>query len=121
MLPCTRRRRVLRKRYFGESHSPVVHELWVLVVAGSNPASPTTAPFLSGEAGFRAFENALGASRCKRHVTPRLTTRSFVGRDGRYLMPFKQQPCTHVVPAGHAVPLAHTVTPGSHSEPLPAQ
>jgi len=25
----------------GESHSPVVHELWVLVVAGSNPASPT--------------------------------------------------------------------------------
>jgi hypothetical protein len=26
---------------FGESHSPVVHELWVLVVAGSNPASPT--------------------------------------------------------------------------------
>lgn len=26
----------------GESHSPVVHKLWVLVVAGSNPASPTT-------------------------------------------------------------------------------
>ena len=26
----------------GESHSPVVHELWVLVVAGSNPASPTS-------------------------------------------------------------------------------
>jgi hypothetical protein len=25
----------------GESHSLVVHELWVLVVAGSNPASPT--------------------------------------------------------------------------------
>jgi hypothetical protein len=28
-------------RLHGESHSPVVHELWVLVVAGSNPASPT--------------------------------------------------------------------------------
>ena len=27
--------------HHGESHSPVVHELWVLVVAGSNPASPT--------------------------------------------------------------------------------
>lgn len=26
---------------YGESHSPVVHKLWVLVVAGSNPASPT--------------------------------------------------------------------------------
>jgi hypothetical protein len=25
----------------GESHSPVVHELWVLVVGGSNPPSPT--------------------------------------------------------------------------------
>ncbi len=25
----------------GESHSPVVHELWVLVVGGSNPSSPT--------------------------------------------------------------------------------
>ena len=29
---------------FGESHSPVVHKLWVLVVAGSNPASPTNNP-----------------------------------------------------------------------------
>ena len=28
-------------RSFGESHSPVVHELWVLVVVGSNPISPT--------------------------------------------------------------------------------
>src|SRR3954471_10199204 len=27
--------------FHGESHSPVVHKLWVLVVAGSNPASPT--------------------------------------------------------------------------------
>ena len=26
----------------GESHSPVVHELWVLVVGGSNPPSPTS-------------------------------------------------------------------------------
>jgi hypothetical protein len=26
---------------YGESHSPVVHELWVLVVGGSNPPSPT--------------------------------------------------------------------------------
>ena len=25
---------------FGVSHSQVVHELWVLVVAGSNPATP---------------------------------------------------------------------------------
>ena len=31
----------LRDRIFGASHSPVVHELWVLVVAGSNPAAPT--------------------------------------------------------------------------------
>jgi hypothetical protein len=29
------------RRFFGESHSPVVHELWVLVVVGSNPTSPT--------------------------------------------------------------------------------
>ena len=28
----------------GESHSPVVHELWVLVVVGSNPTSPTNLP-----------------------------------------------------------------------------
>jgi hypothetical protein len=32
---------VLRMPPRGESHSLVVHELWVLVVAGSNPASPT--------------------------------------------------------------------------------
>ena len=31
----------LRADTHGESHSLVVHELWELVVAGSNPASPT--------------------------------------------------------------------------------
>ena len=31
--------------FFGVSHSPVVHELWVLVVGGSNPPTPTTFRF----------------------------------------------------------------------------
>ena len=30
-----------RRSALGESHSLVVHELWELVVAGSNPVSPT--------------------------------------------------------------------------------
>jgi hypothetical protein len=39
--------RVLETTFLGESHSLVVHELWVLVVAGSNPASPTKYCFFS--------------------------------------------------------------------------
>lgn len=31
----------MQRSFTGESHSPVVHELWVLVVVGSNPTSPT--------------------------------------------------------------------------------
>ena len=38
--------------HLGESHSPVVHELWVLVVAGSNPASPTGPDGPFGDSGF---------------------------------------------------------------------
>ena len=33
---------VLTKERFGASHSLVVHELWVLVVVGSNPSAPTS-------------------------------------------------------------------------------
>ncbi len=39
---CREPRRVVTiRRPFGESHSLVVHKLWVLDVGGSNPPSPT--------------------------------------------------------------------------------
>lgn len=42
---------------YGESHSLVLHELWVLVFAGSNPVSPTNPPKFDGL--FASGSNAI--------------------------------------------------------------
>jgi hypothetical protein len=103
-------------RLFGESHSPVVHKLWVLVVAGSNPASPT----ITSAGNFaRALENRArglslsqpGLTRTRRnHVirAPSLAESPIVG-DGQVSgrLPEVQSLVTRVLVegSGTAVPL----------------
>jgi hypothetical protein len=75
-----------RGRRNGESHSPVVHELWVLVVAGSNPASPTlvsqavpyTWPFAPMRSGVSAGETRSSGSAASTSLKPSRTASASV-------------------------------------------